>query len=127
MDLFQDVDIIGHAGGRLTWKIECDALSRDEWITLAKMLLIYERRPFRQAVGIPTGASILGNILDKFATGNPKDPVLVVDDVYTTGTSFKEFKAEKYPDEHIIQWVIFARKPTTNDVNALFTMPTEVQ
>ena len=125
MNLFQDVDIIGHAGGRLTWKIECDALSDAEWRTLANILLIYERRPFRVAVGIPTGATQLGNILNEYATGEPQHPVLVVDDVYTTGTSFREFKEKHYNDEHIIQWVIFARKPTTNDINALFTMPAE--
>ena len=127
MDLFQQVDFIGHAGGRLTWKIETDALSDAEWRTLAKMLLIYEKRPFKVAIGIPTGATQLGNILNEYATGEPQHPVLVVDDVYTTGTSFKEFKETYYKDEHIIQWVCFARKPTTPDVNALFTMPSEVQ
>ncbi len=126
MDLFQDVDIIGHAGGKLTWKIECDALSDAEWQVLANLILHYEKRPFRVAIGIPTGATALGNILNRHATGERRDPVLVVDDVYTTGTSFREFKEKNYADEHIIQWVCFARKPTTSDVNALFTMPAEV-
>jgi len=126
MDLFQEVDIIGHAGGRLTWKIECDAISDAEWEVLAKQILHYERRPFRVAIGIPSGATKLGDILNRYASGQPQHPVLVVDDVYTTGTSFKEFKQKHYQDEHIMQWVIFARKPTTHDVNALFTMPAEV-
>ena len=70
MDLFQQVDIIGHAGGRLTWKIECDALSEAEWRTLATILMIYEKRPFRVAVGIPTGATTLGNILTNMQQAN---------------------------------------------------------
>ena len=123
MDLFQEYNYVGHAGGNLTWKIECDAITDAEWKVLATVLLQYEKRPFRVAVGIPRGATKLGNILNEFATGEPQHPVLVVDDVYTTGTSFREFKAKHYKDEHIIQWVIFARKPTTNDINALFTMP----
>ena len=126
MDLFQDVDIIGHAGGKLTWKIECDALSTDEWRVLANLILHYEKRPFRVAIGIPTGATELGNILNQYATGETQHTVLVVDDVYTTGTSFREFKEANYKDEHIIQWVCFARKPTSPDINALFTMPAEV-
>ena len=126
MDLFQDVDIIGHAGGKLTWKIECDAISDAEWQVLANLILHYEKRPFRVAIGIPTGATTLGNILNRHATGERQHPVLVVDDVYTTGTSVREFKEKNYADEHIIQWVCFARKPTTSDVNALFTMPAEV-
>lgn len=126
MDLFQEYNYVGHAGGNLTWKIECDAITDAEWKVLATVLLQYEKRPFRVAVGIPTGATTLGNILNEFATGEPQHPVLVVDDVYTTGTSFREFKKEHYEDEHIIQWVIFARKPTSPDINALFTMPAEV-
>jgi len=126
MDLFQQYNYTGHAGDSLTWKIECDALSDDEWKILANTLLTYEKRPFRVAVGIPRGAVKLGNALNVFATGESHHPVLVVDDVYTTGTSFREFKDKHYPNEHIMQWVIFARKPTTNNVNALFTMPPEV-
>ena len=126
MDLFQDVDVVGHAGGRLTWKIECDALSTEEWRVLGNLILHYEKRPFRVAIGIPTGATELGNILNQYATGESQHPVLVVDDVYTTGTSFREFKEAHYKDEHIIQWVCFARKPTSPDINALFTMPAEV-
>ena len=126
MDLFQEYNYVGHAGGNLTWKIECDALTSNEWNVLANLILHYEKRPFRVAVGIPTGATELGNILNQHATGEAHHPVLVVDDVYTTGTSFREFKEANYKDEHIIQWVCFARKPTTHDVNALFTMPAEV-
>ena len=36
IDLFQKVDFKSHAGLDLTWKIEMDALSRDEWECIAE-------------------------------------------------------------------------------------------
>ena len=48
---------------------------------------------------------------------------MIADDVYTTGTSFKQFVSENYSNQKIIQWCVFARTPTQNGVNALFTMP----
>ena len=104
-----------------------DALYTDDWRCLAKMIMEYENRPFREAVGIPRGGVRLGQMLDKYSTGNPNDPVLIVDDVYTTGTSFREFIAEQYPNEKVICWTIFARNPVTDNVNALFQMPSKMR
>ena len=125
--LFDDEEFISHAGLKLGWKIEMDALYTDDWRCLAKMIMEYETRPFRTAVGIPRGGVRLGQMLDKYSTGNPDDPVLIVDDVYTTGTSFREFIAEQYPDEKIICWTVFARNPVTDNVNALFQMPSKMR
>jgi orotate phosphoribosyltransferase len=49
---------------------------------------------------------------------------MVVDDVYTTGTSFREFCTTKQT-MFAYKWCIFARKPIPkNDgVQALFAMP----
>ena len=41
-------------------------------------------------------------------------PWLVVDDVYTTGTSFMEFCGE----DDCLKWVVFALKVTENGVRA---------
>ena len=125
--LFDDEEFISHAGLKLGWKIEMDALYTDDWRCLAKMIMEYETRPFRTAVGIPRGGIRLGQMLDKYSTGNPDDPVLIVDDVYTTGTSFREFIAEQYPDEKVICWTVFARNPVTDNVNALFQMPSKMR
>jgi hypoxanthine phosphoribosyltransferase len=94
MDLFQSVNFISHAGIPMTWKIECDAISPQEWVTLAQMIKEHEHRPWQKAVGIPRGGVALGEALDAYSTGNPNDPILIADDVYTTGTSFREFKEE---------------------------------
>ena len=87
------------------------------------MIIDYQKSPFSRAEGIPRGGVALGDALNQYASGNPNDPVLIADDVYTTGTSFKEYCAEHYPDQFVYKWCVFARKPTGNGVNALFTMP----
>ena len=55
----------------------------------------------------------------------------IVDDVYTTGTSFREFISETYPMwtmQQGFRWCVFARRPSDTMqggfVKALFTMPT---
>ena len=124
MKLFQIGDFKSHAGLPLSWKIECDAITNDEWRCIARMIMEYQTQPFRYAVGIPRGGSPLGYALNAHATDNADHPVLICDDVYTTGTSFKQFVEKgNYNEEEIIKWVAFARKPTTDNVNALFTMP----
>ena len=125
MKLFQDGDFISHAGLPLSWKIECDAISEEEWRCLAKMIMEYQTAPFSKAEGIPRGGVPLGNALNEYASGNPEDPVLVADDVYTTGTSFQEYCDVKYTGKNVYKWCVFARRPTRNGVRALFTMPGE--
>jgi hypothetical protein len=125
--LFDDEEFISHAGLKLGWKIEMDALYTDDWRCLAKMIMEYENRPFRKAVGIPRGGVRLGEMLNKHSTGNPDDPVLIVDDVYTTGTSFKEFIAENYPNDNVICWTVFARDVISGNINALFQMPSSMR
>ena len=124
MALFVDEEFTSHAGLSLSWKIEMDALYVSDWRCLAKIILEYEKRPFRKAVGIPRGGKRLGDILNESATGNPDDPVLIVDDVYTTGTSFRDFIEENYADDNVICWTVFARnKIYKRHINALFQMP----
>jgi len=52
MNLFQIGDFISHAGLPLKWKIECDAIKPEEWDALARMIMDFEKRPFK-----PTGGS----------------------------------------------------------------------
>ncbi len=119
-DLFIKQDFISHAGIPMTWKLECDGISESEWQALATMIMEYQKEPFGKVVGIPRGGVPLQKALEPYATGNYDDPLLVVDDVYTTGTSFKEFCNF---EEECFKWVVFARTPTKGGVRALFTMP----
>ena len=124
MKLFQIGDFVSHAGLPLSWKIECDAITMDEWVCIARMIMEYQKEPFRYAVGIPRGGAHLGFALNAHATDDPNHRVLICDDVYTTGTSFREFCTAK-ETMFAYKWCVFARKPIPelDKVNALFTMP----
>lgn len=118
MSLFQKGDFTSHAGLPLAWKIECDALTDDDWECLA--FLISQRCSFGSVYGIPRGGVKLANALEKYC--NPASRTrLVVDDVYTTGKSMVEAME---PDD--IGFVVFARNAVMYDANryvrALFTM-----
>ena len=124
MNLFQSVDFISHSGLELKWKIECDALSDPEWFTISQMIMEISV-PFKEAIGIPRGGTKLGNLLNQYGTGKREDPVLLVDDVLTTGESMKQFKTKRswrYPSDYI-GWVVFARNKCPDWVTALFQMP----
>ena len=123
--LFQVGDFISHAGLSLPWKIECDALFKEDWEGLARMIMDYETRPFGSVEGIPRGGVPLANALQQYAT---EGPAMIVDDVYTTGTSFKDYCNEHYRTksfDYNPKWVVFARKQPDDrsGVKALFTMP----
>ena len=126
--LFQKMDFVGHSGKKLTWKIECDAIQSSEWVTIAHIINELEKRPFGEVVGIPRGGVTLGNILQGYATGKDEDPLLIVDDVMTTGGSFKDF-AEQYfrnrPYRKFFGWCVFNRGSDEAPawVTSLFTMP----
>ena len=118
MNLFQLGNFISHAGKELEWKIECDALTDEDWDCLAKM--IAERTRFGSVYGIPRGGVKLQKALEKYIT--PDHPIrLVVDDVYTTGKSMKDVMKE-----NDLGFVVFARNRIQFDsqyyVRALFTM-----
>ena len=98
MNLFQIGDFTSHAGRELHWKIECDALTDDDWECIAKM--IHERCQYI----------------------TPTNPYrLVVDDVWTTGKSMMEVMQ---PGD--VGFVVFARERILFDANkyvrAVFTM-----
>jgi len=121
--LFTVGDFISHAGLPLKWKIECDAISPEQWSALATMIMDYQKEPFSKVVGIPRGGLALQYALEPYITEGDH-PWLVVDDVYTTGTSFREFCTTK-ETMFAYKWCVFARKPipSMEDINALFTMP----
>ena len=125
MDLFQSVNFKSHSGLNLTWKIEMDALSEQDWFTIKKMIMEITP-PFREAVGIPRGGVKLGDLLNEHATGKEGDPICIVDDVLTTGGSMEyfltQYKRNRRPFT-AIGWVVFARTQCPPWVKALFQMP----
>ena len=128
IDLFQRIDFTSHSGLDLTWKIEMDALTRDEWECIAHMIIELSP-PFKEAIGIPRGGVKLGKLLNLHGTGKREDPICIVDDVLTTGGSMNEFKQKRHwrnPSKYI-GWVVFARNKPPSWVKALFQMPIEAQ
>ena len=129
-NLFQSMNFTSHSGKKLNWKIECDGISNEEWATLAEMIYEYEPRNFGEVVGIPRGGVPLAEKLQGYATGNGMDPILIVDDVLTTGGSMNTFQMDYFrnrdPRRGYIGWVVFSRIPLEHAngwISSLFTMP----
>jgi orotate phosphoribosyltransferase len=116
MNLFIREDFISHAGLPLTWKVECDALSDGDYEALAK--IVSEKIKFKDVVGIPRGGIPFENALKQYASNDENDPLLICDDVYTTGTSMREVY-----QEGAIGIVVFARNEITDDwIKAIWQM-----
>ena len=100
IDLFQKINFTSHSGLDLTWKIEMDALSREDWECISHMIIELSP-PFKEAVGIPRGGTKLGKLLNLHGTGKREDPICIVDDVLTTGGSMEEFKTKRQGETHL--------------------------
>lgn len=118
-NLFQMGRVALASGHESDFKIECDALTDDDIECLA--YLISKRAGFRQVHGVPTGGLRLQNALKKYIDSDPLLPVLIVDDVYTTGKSMARYAGNFYPEPYI-GFVIFARGELPEHVQALFKM-----
>ena len=126
IDLFQKIDFKSHSGLDLTWKIEMDALTPNEWDCISHMIRELSP-PFREAIGIPRGGNVLGKLLNRHGTGKEEDPICIVDDVLTTGMSMntyrEEMDIERWQKSCALGWVVFARVRPPKWIKALFQMP----
>lgn len=120
-----------HSGAQSSWKIECDAIAEEEWHALARMA-VERLEPFCMVVGIPRGGIPFAEALDRY-TDHMSDTILIVDDVWTTGTSMEEARRSVTRDftlvDHDIRGVVaFARvRPHASWVTPLFTMAPEMR
>jgi hypoxanthine phosphoribosyltransferase len=95
MTLFKKEVFISHAGLKLPWKVECDALGEHDWICLAS--IAYELLPKDPYIidYIPTGGKRFAEAFrlqyQPYEAHTCKC-VLIFDDVYTTGQSMEERK-----------------------------------
>lgn len=119
MSLFKKADFIGHSGKKLQWKIECDALTNEDWMALAFM--ISQKIQFNKVVGVPRGGLQLAKELKKYMDPESKT-ILIVDDVLTTGGSMEDAKRGWKTQENIVGYVVFARQKPTDWIKSLFTM-----
>ena len=112
MSLFTKKNFIGHAGGELDWKIECDDLTDEDWQTLA--YIVSKSYTFGAVIGIPRGGLKFAEALKPYITLE-SEYVLIVDDVLTTGMSMEEAKTKymqtyKCHEMDIFGIVAFSRK-----------------
>ena len=108
------------------WKIECDALTDEDWETLAAM--VSRRVAFKMVLGVPRGGHKLRKPLMKYIQDDPTLPVLIVDDVLTTGRSMEALKAtvEEGLEVDLVGYVVFARGECPPWVRALFTLDANI-
>jgi hypoxanthine phosphoribosyltransferase len=110
-----------HSGKQLEFKIECDVLTEQDIITLAK--IIAEKYKFRYVYGIPKGGLRLANELNKYCE-EEHERMLIIDDVLTTGQSMKEAKKDYsiVTKMEIQGVVIFARGECPDWVDPIFKL-----
>ncbi len=116
MPLFADQSFVGHAGGRLSFKIECDALSDQDLETIAG--IIGRTHLFGKVYGVPRGGLRLAAALQKHCLSYGQ--TLIVDDVLTTGTSMEE--ARRLIGEPSQGIVLFARGPCPTWIHPVFQL-----
>ncbi len=109
--LFVKQSFAMHSGSVGQWKIECDALSTIDFDALAFMLSEI-LPPFGRVYGIPRGGTKLAHSMRPYLTSGP---LLVVDDVLTTGSSMK-----RHMQDDDFGAVIFARGPCPPNITPLF-------
>lgn len=119
-------DLILHSGRRSSFKIECDNLT-DAEVAAGCALLAKVLPPFGAVAGVPRGGLRVEEAMRPFVT--PRDrpetvdlPLLIVDDVWTTGGSVTAFRRKFVNGDRAHVAVLFARGPVPDDVTALFTL-----
>jgi orotate phosphoribosyltransferase len=118
-NLFQLGDFILRSGKKAKWKIDCDALTKEDWEGLAAMAVDI-LPPFAFAWGVPRGGLPFADALNKYGTNRYDHPLLIAEDVCTTGGSMSRCLSElaKSRNEtlvcgsNVIGVCVFAREPS---------------
>ena len=120
-NLFQYKKFTLHSGGIAHFKIECDAITKEDYETLAK--IVSKKIKFKDVHGVPRGGIPFENALKKY-TSNDNNNLLIVDDVLTTGGSMEEaklkFQNQNY--DQIFGIVVFARGDSPDWIQPIFKM-----
>ena len=118
VNLFQSGDFTLHSGEQSALKIECDALTSADWDTLAAM--VAQRFKFAAVSWVPTGGMKFAFALQDYATNDTAHPVLLVDDVLTTGESMEATRL--LLSDPSIGVVAFARGACPDWIHPIFKM-----
>ena len=113
LSLFNIGEFWLHGGDFSAFKIDCDALSDYDIEVLATQ--VASRFRFSGVKGIPRGGLRLATALEKYVVPNLELPMLIVDDVYTTGRSMRQHRSG-----NCIGVVIFARTNPPEWIHPIF-------
>lgn len=117
MSLFQQGVFRLAQGQHSLWKIECDALTKDDWAALAMIAVDLFGRP-GLVEGVPRGGLPFAEALRAHAHFSGR--LWIVDDVLTTGGTMERHRAGR----DAVGVVVFARyEPRQPWIRAIFTMP----
>jgi len=119
MSLFVKRDTMMSSGIKSDFKIECDALTDDDLECIA--YLISKLVKFRKVVSVPTGGDKLAGCLESYCSNDNNLPVLICDDVLTTGGSM-ERKREEIGEPNAKGAVIFSRGDCPEWITPLFSI-----
>lgn len=128
MNLFRLGNFLLNSGKSSQVKIECDALTNEDWRCLAYLVRWLVVGPFSSVEGVPTGGLKLAEALEPHTTINMKRKLhLIVDDVLTTGRSMEKARPIIGPQDvvdglQITGAVVFARGPCASWIRPLFQM-----
>lgn len=75
------------SGRQSFFKIDCDALTEEDWITLANMALSV-LTPFSAVEGVPNGGIAFAKALERYIEPGA-NKLLIAEDVVTTGASME--------------------------------------
>jgi orotate phosphoribosyltransferase len=122
MGLFQFGDFLLASGKKSNFKIECDALTQEDWEAVAA--IIAPKLPkFGIVIGVPRGGLMFAEALRKYQD-KWCSTFLYVDDVWTTGNSMLRIVNQRAPWSGV---VLFARGPVPDHVHALFQLNEDLQ
>lgn len=96
-----------HSGDESDWEIDCRALQWGDWLWAARE--VATRVQFGSVEGVPTGGLAFARALEPYCTVGP---LLIVDDMMTTGQSMEELRAGRSP---CVGYVLFDRTGLTSD------------
>lgn len=103
MPLFCRKDVTLHSGGKSDWIVDCAAgLTQGDYEGLATMAMLRLRRlgvRFTHTVGVPRGGVEFAMHMSRHCSpmemddyGHAQSHLLIVDDVFTTGSSMQEMR-----------------------------------
>jgi orotate phosphoribosyltransferase len=130
--LFQHGDFKLHSGQTTSFRINAERLGWTELDALAHQLVAQlDGFRFSMVIPIPRGGVEFAQLLSQHITPGTQN-VLLVDDVYTTGASFREWKKKQLSltatigEANIRGGVIFARSKPPEWITPIFLMYDDV-